>query len=1234
MQVKPKSIFLETKLNPRLYFNFDLHRLLPCHPSFIAFALFLLIPNFSWSQNTPVTEYYNREWQRCPQGQHTFYRVIQYDEHGKSVGPIRNYTKNGVLQWEGQLSSFTPHQAMDGKCTWYYPSGHKQESITYSKGIKEGEYTAWYESGELKCRLNYIHNLREGLYTCYHKAGTKAFEGSYINNSLEGEYHEWYNNGTLRNTGTFFHGKKNGKHTSYFDNGKLRESANYEKDTLVGDYLCLYKNGSVRQKCRYIHNRTDTTQLILTYNMYNKLSRKERYWQYTAINSESKEPEQNTATMDISWYPNGKVKIFNTDSPESLNGKTFEWDKYGSRIYNYNFRDSLRSAYRPVFRQPLLHKYKDNIACLYGLKDSNDRKICAPKYQLVEDFFSNEAVVEASDGLFGAIDTFGREIVKPKYNALERFISGFEPGEGPYMVESKDTNDLATCFRTVLNGKTGIINYRGRTIARPEYDVINEGGEDYYYPIKSGLMGFGDIRGVEVEPMYDSLDYIGGIYFKAGMNINGKNKALYGLINSRGKRIVPMEYDDFYYNARIPGIIVGRKNNRLFFLDTNGNFILPKDDYIANFDKFYPWEIMDPHLLVLNINGKFGILDSLGKWVVKPQYDSIWQMAKNGAFGTEKYTDLALFKKNGKCGLLCNTGLIKIQGKFEDLDYTDDLMSVEENSFGTVIFIAKLNGKYGVVDENDSILLPFEYSRIRSWNNGLSLEKDGFESEFEFENRTKIINYQGKFLNDGQPVIHNLSYKSIWGMDEDKSMGYNSPTRYKYSYILSNGGKMGVLNQELQLILDTVYDAVFNFNQSDDGFWVMKERLDESGKKDHVKIDSLASLPYAVSYQVRDKIDFFKLFYQHGRWAYVNIKGKPITDTLFEFPSVFNGALARVTLNGKPYLMKKNGVVIKGQDFDSIMYDGHKFFYFVKGKTKGLVDSNGNICASGNWDKYFGFIGQYALYFENGKPGIIDSTGKILFSAGKNEIANKSIDLKAYFNINWSLEYDHEPDRYMHSSPGKSFRRNPAIFDSVKDEHMKIIAGNTEMIFSFLGQYGYYAHELKSNNVLFRNYLFYSRINALVDNTSVSSLYYLSFGYNSGHYCFAKTESVVKNIFGLSVIHDYDGYRKGEKGNSWEYYNYLVEGKNLRQLYLKDLFDSTKDYAGRLKKLFPIYIKKLEDQELDCNRTGEYFETARDHFIIKEKGISFYLTAENELLIPYSELKDIINTNGPLKGFY
>ena len=145
-----------------------------------------------------------------------------------------------------------------------------------------------------------------------------------------------------------------------------------------------------------------------------------------------------------------------------------------------------------------------------------------------------------------------------------------------------------------------------------------------------------------------------------------------------------MEYDDFYYNARIPGIIVGRKNNRLFFLDTNGNFILPKDDYIANFDKFYPWEIMDPHLLVLNINGKFGILDSLGKWVVKPQYDSIWQMAKNGAFGTEKYTDLALFKKNGKCGLLCNTGLIKIQGKYEDLDYTDDLMSVEENSFGTV----------------------------------------------------------------------------------------------------------------------------------------------------------------------------------------------------------------------------------------------------------------------------------------------------------------------------------------------------------------------------------------------------------------------------------------------------------------------------------------------------------------------------------------------------------------------
>src|SRR5688572_22936123 len=63
----------------------------------------------------------------------TFYRVITYKDD-QPVGTVRDFYRDGRVQWEGILLADRPSERPDGIVTWYHHNGNRQQQSEYTEG--------------------------------------------------------------------------------------------------------------------------------------------------------------------------------------------------------------------------------------------------------------------------------------------------------------------------------------------------------------------------------------------------------------------------------------------------------------------------------------------------------------------------------------------------------------------------------------------------------------------------------------------------------------------------------------------------------------------------------------------------------------------------------------------------------------------------------------------------------------------------------------------------------------------------------------------------------------------------------------------------------------------------------------------------------------------------------------------------------------------------------------------
>lgn len=290
-----------------------------------------------------------------------------------------------------------------------------------------------------------------------------------------------------------------------------------------------------------------------------------------------------------------------------------------------------------------------------------------------------------------------------------------------------------------LKGKCGYKNVNGEIIVPAEYDECRDCflGPDFKIVISGGE------KNTKISKGWDG----------------GK----WGVVHSSGKIIVPVEYDYIsYLREDVPDIIMTVSEGKYSFYDSTGKVVLPIADKISLSDYAKSISFSEANYYVrgfipYKLNNKYGVVDFKGNNLIEPTCECISNFSDK--YG--KSNEQNVFSCNGKLGVLYSNGTVLLPvfdafyeanegGKMIISDFKSSKklecsFSLLPNStprfiYGTIgdtvylfnqegkqipieflqkskivndkFIISEINGKYGVLDNNGEVFIPYKYDDI------------------------------------------------------------------------------------------------------------------------------------------------------------------------------------------------------------------------------------------------------------------------------------------------------------------------------------------------------------------------------------------------------------------------------------------------------------------------------------------------------------------------------------------
>ncbi|MBO5957339.1 MAG: WG repeat-containing protein [Bacteroidales bacterium] len=166
-----------------------------------------------------------------------------------------------------------------------------------------------------------------------------------------------------------------------------------------------------------------------------------------------------------------------------------------------------------------------------------------------------------------------------------------------------------------------------------------------------------------------------------------------GFINTKTGDIVINAKSNDYEKAWVfsDGLAAVMKDGKVGFINVDNELVIPfQFDYSSNRWGDTGYLFHDGYCVMTNKDGKFGLIDISGNWVVEPEYDELWNAHKTG-----------------------NRIVVN-------------------------------DGKHGVLDSCGNVVYPTEYFYIDIWEDGFVLTKDGRKWQEDYEGN--IVN---PFVIDG-----------------------------------------------------------------------------------------------------------------------------------------------------------------------------------------------------------------------------------------------------------------------------------------------------------------------------------------------------------------------------------------------------------------------------------------------------------------------------------------------------
>lgn len=229
--------------------------------------------------------------------------------------------------------------------------------------------------------------------------------------------------------------------------------------------------------------------------------------------------------------------------------------------------------------------------------------------------------------------------------------------------------------------------------------------------------------------------------------------------------------------------------------------------------------------------------------------------------GCANKNDVALIEQDGKYGVIKNDGNTSVKPIYEELTWFDDSnnknIKVEHPHYFNIHWfhnyageneyaIAKIDGKYGVIDKDNKILVKPIYDSISKLFNGYSvIKKDG------------MYGYLNKDLN----IVKEPVFK-------DAKEFLNDAT-----FVQSKDLKWACITKEMKMEIKPTYDEVYNFN---DGLSRVKK--DNNWGFVNEKCEEIVKPTYEYAYEFLNE---YAKVVKNGKVLFIDNTGKEITKKLY-----------------------------------------------------------------------------------------------------------------------------------------------------------------------------------------------------------------------------------------------------------------------------------------------------------------------------------------------------------------
>ena len=389
----------------------------------------------------------------------------------------------------------------------------------------------------------------------------------------------------------------------------------------------------------------------------------------------------------------------------------------------------------------------------------------------LEDNETGWIVVKKND-MYGIIDIHGREIVSCIYQDLDD-------------IENNNVGNLFSCEK---NGKYGIISIDNKEVVPFVYDNIQPFLLDNNIIMCCKNGKWGAIKAYTWKTVIPfEYDYYKGC-FEYNLLCVRKGEGHNGYINTKGEVVIPLEHSNGWF-FKDDGYTVFQNSKTGIWYSYNYK---GKKVEIGKYD-----EVKSSHenRILVRKNKKYGFVNSkTGKLVIPCIYDDACSFNEGVALVTQKNKEngYALISKTGE--LLSDFILTIIHSKY----YVKNELFTNKG----------INGKYGTIDKNGKLIIPFEYDELWDFN------KNGY-AQFKKDGKWGVIN---KFNN----IIIPATYDNMRLGDECELIAVNK------------AGKWGYVNLSNQIVVPFSYDDAYAFGTSEEFASVYKNRnvgyIDRQGK--------------------------------------------------------------------------------------------------------------------------------------------------------------------------------------------------------------------------------------------------------------------------------------------------------------------------------------------------------------------------------------------------------------------